>query len=228
MRTQKRVRWWLFALCFLICLVFGISSVAAQEDSCRALVERALMELGWNCAETPTGSACYGHDFIAATFSEENDFFNPTDQAPAADLLSLRSSPANISTGDWGIAQVNLPADLGEVAGVEAQTGLTLLLLGQAELLNLRLSPEVKPPELTFRGEPHNAPCDEATNALILHSARGLLTKVAVNGCASGFRRQRHRASARREHHHLHRRRRPAGEPEPAHRRRASAQHPFG
>ena len=80
-----------------------------------------------------------------------------------------------------------MPADLGSVAGVDAQTGLTLLLLGEAELLNLRLSPEVKPPELTFRGEPHNAPCDEATNALILHSARGLLTKVDINGVHLDF-----------------------------------------
>ena len=187
MSIKMRARRWLILLGFAGCLAFGIASVAAQDDSCRALVERALTELGWNCAETPTGSACYGHDFIAATFAAENDFFNPADQAPAAELHSLRGSPANSSTGDWGIAQVNLPADLGSVAGVDAQTGLTLLLLGEAELLNLRLSSEVKPPELTFRGEPHNAPCDEATNALILHSARGLLTKVAVNGVHLDF-----------------------------------------
>ena len=187
MSMQMRARRWFILLGLVSCLAFGIASVAAQDDSCRLLVERALTELGWNCAETPTGAACYGHDFIAATFAAENDFFNPADQAPAAELLSLSSSPANISTGDWGIAQLNLPADLGSVAGVDAQTGLTLLLLGEAELLNLRLSPEVKPPELTFRGEPHNAPCDEATNALILHSARGLLTKVDINGVHLDF-----------------------------------------
>ncbi len=187
MSMQMRARRWFILLELVSCLAFGIASVAAQDDSCRLLVERALTELGWNCAETPTGAACYGHDFIAATFAAENDFFNPADQAPAAELLSLSSSPANISTGDWGIAQLNLPADLGSVAGVDAQTGLTLLLLGEAELLNLRLSPEVKPPELTFRGEPHNAPCDEATNALILHSARGLLTKVDINGVHLDF-----------------------------------------
>ena len=187
MRRQRGGHWWLISLILIGCLAFGFSHVAAQEDSCQALVEAALMDLGRNCAESPAGSACYGHDFIAATFSQETDFFHPTDQAPAADLLSLRNSPANISTGDWGIAQVNLPVDLGEVAGVEAQTGLTLVLLGQAELLNLRLGPDTNPPELTFRGEPHNAPCEEATNALILHSARGLLTKVSVKRRGLGF-----------------------------------------
>ena len=187
MRLRSSGRWWLIALLPFVCLAFGLRHVAAQEDRCRALVEQALIDLERNCATTPAGSACYGHDFIAATFREETDFFHPTDRAPAADLLSLRSSHANLSTGDWGIAQLNLPVDLGEVAGVDAQTGLTLMVLGQAALLNLRLGPDAAPPELSFRGEPHNAPCEEATNALILHSARGLLTKMSVNGVVLDF-----------------------------------------
>ncbi|MCY4009465.1 MAG: LysM domain-containing protein [Anaerolineaceae bacterium] len=187
MRMQAGRRGWLFLVILALCLIHGLSAVFAQEPACRAMVEEALRELSRNCAETPAGSACYGHDFIAATFREETDFFHPADQARAADLLTLRSSPANISTGDWGVAQVNLPVDLGEEAGVYDQTGLTLIALGQAELLHLRLGAEMSPVELTFRGEPHNAPCDEATNALILHSARGLLTKVILNGVQLDF-----------------------------------------
>ena len=184
---QVKKRGWLFLVIPLLCLVNGLSGVFAQDSTCRSMVEQALRELSRNCAETPAGFACYGHDFVAATFREETDFFHPADQASAADLLTLRSSPANISTGDWGLAQVNLPVDLGDADGVYDQTGLTLIALGQAELLHLRLGPEMKPAELTFRGEPHNAPCDEATNALILHSARGLLTKVIVNGVQLDF-----------------------------------------
>ena len=55
MSMQMRARRWFILLGLVSCLAFGIASVAAQDDSCRLLVERALTELGWNCAETPTG-----------------------------------------------------------------------------------------------------------------------------------------------------------------------------
>ena len=184
---KTRLNWRGLLFVWLCCLNIGLTSVSAQAESCRALVAQALEKLGWHCADSAPGNACYGHDFVTATFLQQETFFNPADLAPAPDLLSLQTSVANLSTGGWGLVQINIPAANESAAEIEAQTGLRLLLLGDSELLDMEFARDAAPPSWRFRGEPQNAPCDEAANALLLNSARGLLMQVSMNGIQMDF-----------------------------------------
>ncbi len=131
---------------FVAMIVVLVMAIPAPQSS-RAqvgyeqLVRRALSELDTNCANLAANSACYGFAEVSATFSELTPgaaLDEPGDRALLTGLLSLRTSPINLNTGTWGVAVMNVQANV--PAGLTGESAV-FLLLGDVEVTNA-VSPE--------------------------------------------------------------------------------------
>lgn len=122
--------------------IAGVSLLALMpvsglaQTTCPALVEQALTALGDNCSELERNSACYGYDRVEATFTEEvaPDFFSrPGDRTPLTTLDTVRTAPLDLALQQWGIAVLNVQAN---VPNTQPGQAVTLLLLGDASVEN--------------------------------------------------------------------------------------------
>jgi hypothetical protein len=136
---SKRLRHNLLFL-FYACLLSPLL-VLSQGLACPELVNNALEQLNEFCDELGRNQVCYGHDQVQASFITEvdADFFNePSSTAPVAELSTLVTSPLNSEAGTWGLAIMNIQADLPNTLPGQ---NVTFILLGDVELENA-VSPE--------------------------------------------------------------------------------------
>lgn len=120
--------------CFLILII--ASSVAAQEQDCSPVLERALEALDVNCSETGRNAACYGFDSVSATFFETqpDDVFDlPADVVDVPQLESIRTLPYDIETEIWGVALMNVQANLPNTFPGQ---GVIFVLMGDTDVAN--------------------------------------------------------------------------------------------
>lgn len=91
-------------------------NVASAQDggNCESLIEDALQTMGSGCAEIGRNEACYGHLNVAATFQEEVSipFDRSGDLVGLIDLQALFTEAINIDAGTWGVALMQVQADL--------------------------------------------------------------------------------------------------------------------
>ncbi|MCL4248490.1 MAG: procyclic acidic repetitive family protein [Anaerolineae bacterium] len=134
------MRHWLIGLGFLIILSFAgfqaETSEAQLGGTCTALVQEALVAIGNNCAELGRNSACYGYNQVQATFIGQKpvDFFTqPADQAQVFDIQELNTAPLNVTSAEWGIAVLNVQANLPDSIPGEA---VRFLLFGDVTVEN--------------------------------------------------------------------------------------------
>jgi hypothetical protein len=138
MRNSKK-----FALVLpvlLLALVFIVAPHAglAQNDAgtCPALVTQALDALGQNCDLLDRNSACYGYNRVDATFTDaqsENFFSTPADRAALQNLQTIETAPLDVNQEFWGIAVLNVQANVPNTLPGQA---VTFILLGDVELEN--------------------------------------------------------------------------------------------
>lgn len=108
----------------------------ATEAMCSEIVQRAWDNLDTLCDDTNRNQACYGHmlldaqpqpDVIRFAFEQEGE------KVDVADLQSLRLSTMDLVSGNWGVAlmqiKANLPATLSD-------QNVSLLLFGDVEIEN--------------------------------------------------------------------------------------------
>src|SRR5689334_1216132 len=120
----------------LVTSLLSVVIVIAQAATCPELVNQALTAVDENCNTAGRNEACYGYDQVEASFlsSVADDFFTtPADLASVADLETIRTAPLNTETGVWGVAVMNLQADLPNT--IPGQT-VTFVLLGDVEVEN--------------------------------------------------------------------------------------------
>lgn len=109
------------------------------EAGCPTMVQRALLELGNTCSGIERNNACYGSGDVQATFTldaQNPDFDLPGDEAQLTFIETLRTAPLielPEDESDWGIAVLNVIANLPDVLPGQA---VTFLLMGDAELEN--------------------------------------------------------------------------------------------
>ncbi len=145
---------YLILLCFV--LLLAVVPVLAQQN-CPVVVQQALQTLGNNCSALERNSACYGYRRVQATFNEpveENFFSQIADRAGLMDLQTLQTFPFDTTTNEWGIAVMNVQADLPNTLPGQA---VTFLLLGDTQVQN------AVAPEAAF--QPVN-PIDVITNGI--------------------------------------------------------------
>lgn len=130
--------------------VIGVFSIVmaqpAGDAACPALVELALSQVGNSCGDLSRNSACYGFNQVEATFVDVVDtvpFDRPADRAELKALQSLQTSPADLGLNQWGIAVLNIQADIPDTLPGQA---VTFLLMGDTEIENAVPPPSDQPP----------------------------------------------------------------------------------
>jgi len=123
---------------FILFCLFAVTwhSVAQTTPECTDLVERAIIALQDNCDSLERNSACYGYNAVSAVFSQvvPSDYFTrPADRAGLLDLISLQTTPLDMDSDRWGIALMNMQANLPNTLPGQA---VTVLLLGDSTIEN--------------------------------------------------------------------------------------------
>ncbi|MBI5957843.1 MAG: PD40 domain-containing protein [Chloroflexi bacterium] len=124
----------LFPVVILVVAALLPAVPAAQaQDGYEQLVRRALSELGTNCANLDQNSACYGFANAEATFGDTSTFAAPGDRAELTELTSLQTAALSLGDGTWGIAVMNVQANV--PAALTGQSAV-LMLLGDVTVEN--------------------------------------------------------------------------------------------
>lgn len=124
----------------LVLVAALVPTVQAQDgsDPYQQLVMRALSELGTSCANIELNDACIGFPNVEAEFfgESEAEFSNVGDRVSLADVMTIRTSSADLESAVWGIATLYVEAE----AGAEDPT--IFVLLGNVEVEN-NVTPEM-------------------------------------------------------------------------------------
>lgn len=177
----------LFLIIFVIAVIQPLNLLSfthAQddpEDACEDMITQALQVVGSSCAEMGRNEACYGNTQISAEFAAtpDDDFEEPGDITNALNLTSLTTAPIDLDEGIWGIALMQILADLPE----DDDNALTLVLLGDAQL-NSTESDDLQAFTLSS-GE--NDACESAPDGLLVHAPSGQRARIIVNGVELTF-----------------------------------------
>jgi hypothetical protein len=151
----------------------------AQSDggACPALVQQALTDLAQNCDSLDRNSACYGYNRVDATFhqNQSEDFFSkPADRSQIANLQSIATAPLDVNKDFWGIAVMNVQANVPNTLPGQA---VTFVLLGDVKVDNA-----VAPEDVTQSVDPINVTTLTAAN---IRSGPTVSTNI-IGSVASG------------------------------------------
>lgn len=130
----RKARTMLHMVGLLFTLAFSV--VVSAQGTCSALVTKALNALDSNCNGISRNNACYGYNRVNAAFTQavEDGFFSkPADIASLGILETITTTPLDEANDQWGVALLNLQANIPNSLPGQA---VMLLLLGDAELEN--------------------------------------------------------------------------------------------
>ncbi|HYO87257.1 MAG TPA: hypothetical protein VER79_01345, partial [Candidatus Limnocylindrales bacterium] len=125
----------------LLTLVVGTASPLQAQTApgpltCPELVQAALQALEDNCTGVGRNTACYANNLVQSSFSQpvpDGYFSQPADLADIVTLSSMVTSPMDEANNLWGIALMNVQANL---PGTLPGQSVTLLLMGDAVVGN--------------------------------------------------------------------------------------------
>lgn len=125
----------LSALALTFLLIVG-SALGQTANSCPEIVRQALFSLGSNCANMGRNSACYGFNSVNTVFAQSVDtgfFSRPADRSELSLIERLTTSPLDEALASWGIAVLNVQANVPDTLPGQA---VTILLMGDSEIEN--------------------------------------------------------------------------------------------
>jgi LysM repeat protein len=164
-------------------LVLTISPVVAtaQVVCDSAQLDTALAQLGDTCADLPRNTACYGNNALTATFVPQTapvPFAEPADQIALASLETLTTAAYNPDLNEWGIAVMNIQANLPDTLPGQ---GVIMLAVGGMEVTNN--SPDTMPMAVfTFRSGIGRGACEEAPSFIAIRSPQNIGAQMNMNG----------------------------------------------
>ncbi len=164
-----------FILCTILAgviLVLAPQMALTQDEmpTCEPLVEQAFTQLEENCAGLDASSACYASSSATVTGGADGTFNQPGDRTSLSEIESIQTGALNPEQEQWGIAVMNVQANVPTALGNE---GVKFLLLGDVEVENA-----VAPENVMQPGEPmtvttlvgSNLRSGPSTNATVLNS----------------------------------------------------------
>jgi uncharacterized membrane protein YgcG len=116
-------------------LLLSFGWVLAQSNTCPVLVQSALQEAQTACSGLVRNQACYGHVLLKATPNnqvKQFQFAKAGDMADVTAIRSLKLSPFDMTNDQWGLAMMQLQADIPN----SLQQNVTLLLFGDVAITN--------------------------------------------------------------------------------------------
>jgi predicted outer membrane repeat protein len=131
-----------FLLIALLLVLLSGSAGPAQAQTapgpltCPEMVQAALTALEANCTGVGRNTACYANTLVQSAFTQPvpDDYFSrPADLAEIVALRSLVTAPMDTANDVWGIALLNLQANL---PGTLPGQSVTMLVMGDAVVGN--------------------------------------------------------------------------------------------
>ena len=126
----------LFGGVFTVLITLLSTAVITAQSTCSLLVERALSEVDTNCTGIERNQACYGYNLVRAQFQNAvaDDFFStPSDVTSIIELQTIATSPLDEASNTWGVAVMNVQANLPDTLPGQ---NVTFILLGDTEVEN--------------------------------------------------------------------------------------------
>lgn len=120
----------------LLLIPFSGRAQTSSDPLCPAVVDQALFNLGANCSSMGRNTACYGYTEVEAAFARavpEGFFTQPAERSELAALQTIKTSPLDLGGQEWGIAVLNVQANVPDTLPGQA---VTFLLLGDTEVEN--------------------------------------------------------------------------------------------
>lgn len=121
-------------LLFVILILCFTSAVLAQVD-CPTIVENALVAVDSACSGTARNQVCYGNIQLTATprARSELTFSQAGDMANVMDLQTLRLSSMSLTDSSWGVALMQIQANLPDTLPGQ---NVIFLLFGNVQIDN--------------------------------------------------------------------------------------------
>jgi hypothetical protein len=129
----------IFLLAFVLVVLSLTPQLALTQSeglSCEPLVEQGFSELQENCSGLEVDSACFGFNAVTATLLDaagNGNFSQPGDRVGLPELQTLQTAALDPSSEQWGIALMNIQANV--PTSLDGQ-GVTFLLLGDVTVEN--------------------------------------------------------------------------------------------
>ncbi len=121
-------------LILLSALYLAPALALAQVADCPEIVQTALTAAEQFCTETGRNQACYGHVALTAELAADASAFDEAgDIVDVALVESLRLNPLDEAAGEWGVALMNLQANLPDTLPGQ---NVTFLMFGDVEITN--------------------------------------------------------------------------------------------
>jgi LysM repeat protein len=121
-------------LCLVALLIVSLPLIAQLD--CPTLVEEALQMAGDNCNNLERNSVCYGYDRIDSIFTvpqPEGFFTQQQDRASLLDVTSLHTAPFNNAQREFGVAILNIQANVPETLPGQA---VIFMMVGDTSVSN--------------------------------------------------------------------------------------------
>lgn len=155
-------------------LLLASVTIASAQTQCAALVQEAINLVANTCVGMGRNEVCHGYFRVEAQPRDQSPAFSFAlgDIVDVTDVASLRTYPFNAETHEWGIALMNLQANLpDELPGAN----VSFLLLGDTNVSNM--SAEGERPMQTLRletGITGTACGDAPSNGLLIQTPHGV------------------------------------------------------
>ncbi len=170
----------------LAALLVVVVPGSAQQSACPALVKRALTGVAQGCGDLGRNSVCYGNTLIEASFTSAGEvaFSQPSDRVNIDLLRSLHTFPLDETRGLWGVAVMNLQANLPNTLPGQ---GVKFVLFGDVALENRSAtdSPRDYGPmqAFYFTTGAGSLRCNELPpSSLVIQSPKGYNVRLNANG----------------------------------------------
>jgi hypothetical protein len=132
----------------------GTETPEPEDNSCPAIVQRALMITRDNCDNTGRNQICYGHRALEAQLRSDLpdfEFQNPGDILDAVEFESVSLSALDTLAGVWGVLLMEIQTSL----QMEGLDDVTFIVFGDASLESAaRLLPVTAAHTVNIRSNP--------------------------------------------------------------------------
>jgi len=157
----------------ITCLLLAIATIASAQDQCSALVREAIDLVADTCVGLGRNEVCHGYFRVEAQPRDASSSFSFAlgDIVDVTDLETIRTYPFNSETHEWGIALMNLQANLpDELPGAN----VSFLLLGDTNVTNRSALGEHPMQSLRLETGITGTQCNEApSNGLLIQTPHG-------------------------------------------------------
>jgi hypothetical protein len=162
-----------FPVVFLLLVMVPVVLAQNESGSCIALVDQALAELAQQCANLEGETACYAAGTVTASGTVAN-FSQPGDRTSLAGLETLQTAALDGAAGVWGVAAMNVQAN---VPTSVSSPAVVYLLLGDVTVENA-----VAPESAVQPAPPITVTTLVGSNLRLSPSADGTLVASALPG----------------------------------------------